>query len=63
MKQYIVDAFSQEIFRGNPAAVCVLEDWLPVETMSSIALENNLSDKQFPLPDLNDSGTLVKILS
>ncbi len=51
MKQYIVDAFSQEIFRGNPAAVCVLEDWLPVETMSSIALENNLSETAFTVPE------------
>ena len=31
MKCYIVDAFTKEIFKGNPAAVCVLDQWLPDE--------------------------------
>ena len=28
MKQYVVDAFTDEVFGGNPAAVCVMENWL-----------------------------------
>jgi PhzF family phenazine biosynthesis protein len=44
---YQVDAFTDKLFSGNPAAVCVLEDWLPNEVMQSIALENNLSETAF----------------
>ena len=42
-----VDAFSSKLFGGNPAAVCPLEEWLPDETMQSIAAENNLSETAF----------------
>ena len=38
-----VDAFASEVFRGNPAAVCPLETWLPDATMQAIAAENNLA--------------------
>lgn len=38
---YQVDAFTDRVFWGNPAAVCPLEDWLPDEVMQAIALENN----------------------
>lgn len=47
---YQVDAFTREIFRGNPAAVCPLEQWLPDALMQSIALENNLSETAFFVP-------------
>ncbi len=47
LKQYIVDAFTRETFRGNPAAVCVLESWLPDGLMQNIAGENNLSETAF----------------
>jgi PhzF family phenazine biosynthesis protein len=47
IKIYQVDAFTEELFRGNPAAVCPLESWLPDETMQKIALENNLSETAF----------------
>lgn len=47
LKQYIVDAFTHETFKGNPAAVCVLEKWLPDGLMQSIAGENNLSETAF----------------
>lgn len=47
MKQYVVDAFTHEIFKGNPAAVCVLDTWLPEELMQSVARENNLSETAF----------------
>ena len=44
---YIVDAFTNEVFKGNPAAVFVLEEWLPDDTMQKIAIENNLSETAF----------------
>ena len=44
---YQVDAFSQQIFQGNPAAVCPLEAWLDDELMQDIAAENNLSETAF----------------
>ncbi|WKZ56734.1 MAG: PhzF family phenazine biosynthesis protein [Bdellovibrionota bacterium] len=42
-----VDAFTNELFRGNPAAVCPLEEWLPDQLMQAIAMENNLSETAF----------------
>ncbi len=47
MKQYIVDAFTNEIFKGNPAAVCPLNKWIPDNIMQNIAKENNLSETAF----------------
>ncbi|MEM7103958.1 MAG: PhzF family phenazine biosynthesis protein [Bacteroidota bacterium] len=44
---YQVDAFSDQLFGGNPAAVCPLEEWLPNEIMLKIAQENNLSETAF----------------
>ena len=47
MKQYIVDAFTNKVFSGNPAAVCVMDEW-PEETwMMQLAAENNLSETAF----------------
>ncbi|MBT8321873.1 MAG: PhzF family phenazine biosynthesis protein, partial [Eudoraea sp.] len=46
-KIYQVDAFADSIFAGNPAAVCVLDQWLPEETMQAIAMENNLAETAF----------------
>lgn len=51
MKQYIVDAFTRELFRGNPAAVCLLERPLSEDLMISIARENNLSETAFVLEE------------
>jgi hypothetical protein len=45
MKQYIVDAFTDRIFHGNPAAVCVMDAWLSDEVMQAIAAENNISTR------------------
>ncbi len=42
-----VSAFANHPFSGNPAAVCPLVEWLPDETMQSIAAENNLSETAF----------------
>jgi PhzF family phenazine biosynthesis protein len=47
MKQYIIDAFTDKVFSGNPAAVCVLDDWLSDDMMLNIAVENNLSETAF----------------
>ncbi len=47
MKQYIVDAFTNKPFSGNPAAVCVMERWPSEEAMMKLAMENNLSETAF----------------
>jgi predicted PhzF superfamily epimerase YddE/YHI9 len=44
---YQVDAFTDSLFGGNPAAVCPLETWLPAKTMQAIAAENNLAETAF----------------
>lgn len=47
MKMYQVDAFTTELFKGNPAAVIVTEHWLDEVLMQNIALENNLAETAF----------------
>jgi PhzF family phenazine biosynthesis protein len=47
MKSYIVDAFTKQAFKGNPAGVCLVETFLPDELMLSIAQEFNLSETAF----------------
>jgi PhzF family phenazine biosynthesis protein len=44
---YQVDAFTSELFRGNPAAVVPLEKWLDDKTLQNIAAENNLAETAF----------------
>jgi PhzF family phenazine biosynthesis protein len=44
---YQVDAFSADVFGGNPAAIVPLNAWLPDATMQSIAMENNLAETAF----------------
>jgi PhzF family phenazine biosynthesis protein len=44
---YQVDAFTEKLFGGNPAAICPLEAWLPDATMQAIAAENNLAETAF----------------
>ncbi len=44
---YQVDAFASELFAGNPAAVCPLDDWLPDDVLQAIAAENNLSETAY----------------
>src|SRR5687767_12708504 len=44
---YQVDAFTDALFKGNPAAVCPLPEWLPDAVMQAIAAENNLSETAF----------------
>ena len=47
MRQYVVDAFADRIFEGNPAAVCVMERWPEEDLMLKITRENNLSETAF----------------
>ncbi|MEO5572142.1 MAG: PhzF family phenazine biosynthesis protein [Bacteroidia bacterium] len=47
LKLFQVDAFTNKIFGGNPAAVCPLEKWLPDDVMQQIANENNLAETAF----------------
>lgn len=51
MRQYVVDAFTDKLFSGNQAAVCVLERWIPDELMQNIAKENNLSETAFTVKE------------
>ena len=51
MKQYVVDAFTESVFHGNPAAVCVMDRWLSDDLMQQIAIENNLSETAFVVPE------------
>jgi PhzF family phenazine biosynthesis protein len=47
---YQIDAFTDKLFGGNPAAVVPLEQWVPDETMLAIAAENNLAETAFFVP-------------
>lgn len=47
MKIYQIDAFTKNVFYGNPAAVCPLDKWLSDEIMQKIAAENNLAETAF----------------
>ncbi|MBO9731970.1 MAG: PhzF family phenazine biosynthesis protein [Chitinophaga sp.] len=47
---YQVDAFTDELFHGNPAAVCQLETWLPTDILQKIAAENFLPETAFFIP-------------
>ncbi len=47
---YQADAFTDRLFHGNPAAVCLLDQWLTDEQMQAVAAENNLSETAFVVP-------------
>jgi PhzF family phenazine biosynthesis protein len=47
LKLYQVDAFTNHVFGGNPAAVCILENWIATGLMQQIAAENNLAETAF----------------
>ena len=51
MKQYVVDAFTDKVFSGNPAAACVMDEWISDELMQSITTENNLSETAFAVKE------------
>ncbi|MFD2587901.1 PhzF family phenazine biosynthesis protein [Croceitalea marina] len=47
LKIYQIDAFTDYVFGGNPAAVCILDEWLDAKMMQAIAQENNLAETAF----------------
>jgi len=47
---YQVDAFTDKLFSGNPAAVIPVKKWIPAELMQQLAMENNLSETVFFVP-------------
>ena len=47
MEYHIIDVFTEKLFSGNPAGVCILDEWLAKEVLQSIATENNLSETAF----------------
>ena len=47
LKIYQIDAFTDHVFGGNPAAVCILDKWLDTKLMQKIAQENNLAETAF----------------
>jgi PhzF family phenazine biosynthesis protein len=55
---YQVDAFADKVFQGNPAAVCILDEWLSVSVMQSIAAENNLAETAFCVA--NENGYAIR---
>lgn len=55
---YQVDAFTDSLFSGNPAAVCPLDKWLPDLVMQNIAGENNLAETAFVV--MEDNGYRIR---
>lgn len=51
MKQYIVDAFTDQIFHGNQAAICIMDEWLDESLMMEITKENNFSETAFAVKE------------
>lgn len=56
MKQYIVDAFTETLFKSNPAAVYLVDAWSEDSLMQAIAKENALSETAFLLPKEGSYG-------
>jgi PhzF family phenazine biosynthesis protein len=52
---YQIDAFTDKLFKGNPAAVVPLDKWLDEELMQNIATENNLAETAFICPDMSEA--------
>ena len=53
---YQIDAFTDRLFKGNPAAVVPLDYWIDDELMQNIALENNLAETAFICPDMTEEA-------
>jgi PhzF family phenazine biosynthesis protein len=54
IKIFQIDAFTDQLFSGNPAAVCILDKWLSEDLMQSIGNENNLAETAFVVPNGKD---------
>ena len=50
-KLFQIDAFTDQLYSGNPAAVCILENWIDDSIMQKIARENNLAETAFAVRD------------
>jgi PhzF family phenazine biosynthesis protein len=50
---YQVDAFTSKVFSGNPAAVCILDEWIDDGILQAIAAENNLSETAYLVQNRN----------
>lgn len=61
LKQYIVNTFTEEVFTGNPAAVCITQENISNELMCKIAVENRLSNTCFA--HKNDSGYNLRLFT
>ncbi|MBQ9721665.1 MAG: PhzF family phenazine biosynthesis protein [Oscillospiraceae bacterium] len=56
MFYYVADAFTDRVFGGGPAGVVITDEWLPDALMQKIAMENNLADTAFCVPQDGDYG-------
>ena len=56
LKIYQIDAFTDKLFGGNPAAVIPLKKWLPDKLMQQLAMENNLAETVFFVPVRGNSS-------
>ncbi|WP_251546792.1 PhzF family phenazine biosynthesis protein [Limosilactobacillus caecicola] len=54
MKMYIADAFTDQLFKGNPAAVCFVKHWPSEQLMKNIAMENRFSETAFAIKTTPD---------
>lgn len=63
MKTYIVDSFTNEAFKGNPAGVCIVEQKLNDERMLSIAGEFNLSETAFIQKGNSENEFFIRFFS
>jgi PhzF family phenazine biosynthesis protein len=57
LRLFQLDAFADQIFQGNPAAVMPLASWLPDPVLQAIAEENNLSETAFYVAELPGTAT------
>ena len=57
LTMYQIDAFSDKLFGGNPAAVIPLKKWLPDELMQQLGMENNLAETVFFVPSAAKGGS------
>lgn len=60
MRVYQLDAFTDRLFSGNPAAVVPLTDWLPDDQMQQIAAENNLAETAFYVKTDGDANYHIR---
>src|ERR1700748_31303 len=54
LKMFVVNAFAESTFGGNPAAVVPLQEWLSDQLLQQIAAQHNLAETAFIVPEGND---------